>query len=132
MDAYISQRAAKELKAALLFYTKKDIVGYLIGHKRGHRYFIENVIHSYSDFLTEENIFFSLNNLFSDKIIGFFSLSSNQNKKKPFLNPIGTGKLLINVQPGKNSTYKLKSFQIDYEDAYKLKPIELSLKEIKV
>lgn len=132
MDAYISQRASEELKAAVLIYPEKDIAGYLLGHKRGHRYFIENVIHSDSDILFVENIFFSLNDLFSGKIIGFFSLSSNQNNRKNFLNPLGIGRLLIDIQPGKSSIYKLKSFQIDYEYVYKLKPIELSLKEIRV
>ncbi len=132
MDAYISPRAAKELKAAVLLYTEKDIVGYLLGHKRGHRYFIENLIHSSPDVLFKENIFFSLNDLFSDSIIGFFSLSSERTNKKTFFNPLGIGKLLIDIHPGKNSTYVLKSFQIDFKDIYKLKPIKLSLKEIKV
>lgn len=132
MDAYISPRAAKELKAAVLLYPEKEIVGYLLGHKRGHRYFIENAIHSYSETLFEENIFFSLNDLFSDKIIGFFSVSSKQKNKTIFFNPLGIGRLLLDIHLGKNSTYELKSFQIDYEDAYELKPINLSLKEIKV
>jgi len=132
MDAYISRRASTELKAAVLLYAEKDRIGFLIGHKRGHRYFVESIIHSYSDSLFTENIFFTLNDLFADKIIGFFSLSTNKDKRNIFFNPLGVGKLLIDIHPGEKSIFKLKSFQIDYEGRYQLKPIELSLKEIKV
>lgn len=132
MDAYISQRASKELQAAVLLYSEKDEAGFLIGHKRGHRYFVENIIHSLTDILFAENLFFSLNEIYMDKVIGFFSLSSNITNRKTFFNPIGVGKILLEIRPVKNRIFKVKSFQIDYEDGYKLKPIDLSVKEIKV
>lgn len=131
MDAYISQKASKELLAALLLHSEKENAGFLIGHKRGHRYFIENIIHSLSNILVAEKVFFTLNDLFTDRVIGFFSLSSNKTTRSTFFNPVGVGKILIEIQPRENRIFKLDSFQIDYEDGYKLKPIELSLKEIK-
>ena len=131
MDVFISQRALKELQAAVLLHSEKENLGFLIGHRRGHRYFIENIIPSLSDILVNENVFFSMNDLFTDKVIGFFSLSSNKTNKKKFLNPIGAGKILLEIRAGDNRILKLESFQIDYEDGYKLKPIEISLKELK-
>lgn len=131
MDVYISRRALKELQAAVLLHAEKENLGFLIGHKRGHRYFIENIIPSLSDILINEKFFFSLNDLFSDKVIGFFSLSPNKTNKKTFFNPIGAGKILLEIRAGENRILNLESFQIDYEDGYKLKPIEISLKELR-
>lgn len=125
MDAYLSGDAYQTLEALSLISSSSSSEGLLIGHKRGHRYFIEKVLPSQRGFFPSLQKFFALDQFFDGKLIGFFSFKPDEEKIKKILAPFAYGKLYLQVHSTSRKEIAMKSFIIDYDDKFFLSPIRL-------
>lgn len=123
MDAYLSREAYTSLKALSLVKGNQD--GLLLGHMRGHRYFIEKIFPTQKGFFSSQKQYLSLNQLFGDRVIGFFSFEPEEGKTKKILVPLTQGKLYMSIFPQNNGALDIRSYRLDYKDRFFLLPIRL-------
>lgn len=124
MDAYISREAYRSFEALSLVGPHRNSDGLLIGHKRGHRYFVESIFPALKNFSSFPKSYLDLDYLFKGKLIGFFSFKPEQQRIKKVLAPFAYGKLFFIIHLQKKET-SIKSFIIDYEEEFFLSPIRL-------
>lgn len=124
MDAYLSRDAYQSLEALNLIAPHVSPDGLLIGHKRGHRYFVEKVFPALKGFSSFPQSYFDLDQLFEGKLIGFFTLNPEEKKMKKILAPFAYGKLFLKIDL-ENKRITIQSFIIDYEEEFFLSPIRL-------
>ena len=123
MDAYLSDEARNSLEA--LNIVRGDQDGLLLGHMRGHRFFVEKIFPTQKGFFSSQKQYISLNQHFSDRVIGFFSFNSNEQKAKKVLAPLTQGKLYLSIHSQGDDALDIQSYRIDYKDRFYLSPIRL-------
>ncbi len=122
MDIYLSQETRQSLHGLNLMCSKSS--GYLIGHMRGNRFFIEKIFPCSNPIpgSIEKNI--QLNNIFEDKLIGFFSFNADDKNKKRLLAPFFTGKLFLEIKSDKQKTASIIPYVIEYKNEFFLKELK--------
>ena len=123
MDAYLSKEASSSLEA--LNIVRGDQDGLLLGHLRGHRFFVEQIFPTQKGFFSSQKQYLSLNQHFYDRVIGFFSFNPDERRAKKILAPLTQGKLYLSIHSQGNDTLDIRSFRIDYKDRFYLSPIPL-------
>lgn len=129
MDAYLSREAFRSLRALSLLSLGSRPDGFLIGHKRGHRFFVEKIFLSRPGFFPSLKAYYELEQLFEGNLLGFFSFKSNQKKIKKILAPLALGKLFLEIRSNRQKRLTMKSFVIDYEKKFFLTPVKLKSSE---
>jgi hypothetical protein len=129
MDAYLSQEAYQSLTALNLISSSSSSDGLLIGHKRGHRFFVEKIFPSLPGFFPSLKKYHALDQLFNGKLLGFFSFSPGENKIKKILAPFACGKLFLEISSNQQKKMTIKSYVIDYENEFLLLPVKLTSHE---
>ncbi len=124
LGVYLSPNAKQHLKACGVFPSAAG--GFLIGHKRGQRFFIESIFPSAKSFSFSLKKFLLLNEIFNDKVIGFFSFQDDEKKKRKIMTPFATGKLYLEVKFNKENALDFLPFVIEYKDAFCLTPIHFN------
>ncbi|TET26344.1 MAG: hypothetical protein E3J76_00410 [Candidatus Aminicenantes bacterium] len=125
MDAFLSKEALQMLLALSLISSTSNSDGLLIGHKRGHRFFVEKIFSSSKGFFPSLKKYYSLNQAFDKKILGFYSFQTDDKKVKKILAPFAYGKLFLQININKQKKMAFKSYIIDYEKEFFLSPIQL-------
>ena len=125
MDAFLSKEAFQMLLALSLISSTSNSDGLLIGHKRGHRFFVEKIFSSSKGFFPSLKKYYALNQAFDTKILGFFSFQTDDKKVKKILAPFAYGKLFLQININKQKKMAFKSYIIDYEKKFFLSPIQL-------
>ncbi|UCC40443.1 MAG: hypothetical protein JSV96_03055 [Candidatus Aminicenantes bacterium] len=125
MDAHLSREAYQALTALGLIYSQSNPDGLLIGHKRGHRYFVEKIFPTPKGFFPSRETFFTMNEFFKEKILGFYSFAKDEKKIKKILAPFTHGKLFLEIRLDKKRKMTIKSYIIDYENEFFLSAIQL-------
>lgn len=126
MDAYLSRGALQDLKALSLLSSSSNSDGILIGHIRGHRYFVEKAFPSQRGFIASAKNYFDLDQLFDGKLIGFYSFQPDQKNTKKILVPFAYGKLFLQVRSSFREGITIKSFVIDFDGKFYFSPIRLN------
>lgn len=125
MDAYLSQEAFKSLSALSLISSSSNSDGFLIGHKRGHRFFVEKIFSSVNGFFPSLKKYHELDQFYDGKLIGFFSFKPEKIKIKKILAPFACGKLFLELSLSQRNKMRIKSYIIDYKDEFFIFPIKL-------
>ncbi|MGB8953473.1 MAG: hypothetical protein WCC06_12505 [Candidatus Aminicenantales bacterium] len=125
MDAFLSVEAHRALKALSLLSSKGALSGFLIGHKRGHRFFVENILPSSKDGLPSLDLYDPLDQLYEGKILGFFSFTADRRTTAKILKPLAFGKLFLEVRIGPKGRLILKSHVIEYNQKFFLLPVPI-------
>lgn len=123
MDAYISADARQFLKAQVIMGARID--GFLLGHKRGHRLFVEEILPTQRGFFPSLEKYISLNTFLDDRIIGFFSFNPDDRTIRKILAPFAQGKLFLDITPRDGQKLDIKSYTIDFDERFNLSPIKL-------
>jgi hypothetical protein len=123
MDAYLSEEAYTSLAA--LNIVRGDHDGLLLGHMRGHRYFVEKIFATQKGFFTSQDQFLSLNRHFGDRVLGFFSFNPDERKAKKILTPFAQGKLYLSIHSQADAKLDIQTYRIDYKDHFYLSPLRL-------
>jgi len=126
MNALISQEAFQVFGALNLILPSSSSDGLLIGHRRGHSVFVEKALPTFSGFFASAENYQKLDQVFKEKIIGFFSFKADERKVKKILAPFACGKLFLKLS-SRGKKMRIKSFFIDYEKKFSLKPIPLKI-----
>jgi hypothetical protein len=129
MDAYLSEETYQSLAALILTSPRSSSDGFLIGHKRGHRFFVEKIFPSLPGFFPSLKKYHELDQLFSGKLLGFFSFNPDEKKIKKILAPFACGKLFLEVNSNQKKKMTIKSYVIDYENEFFLLPVKLTSHE---
>ncbi len=126
MDAYLSQEAYHFFRGLNLASPKPNQDGILIGHKRGHRFFVEKVFPAKGFYASLEN-YFALDEHFGGKLIGFFTYEAGQKKKSKILLPFAYGQLFLDIRLTSKKKMTIKSYVIDYKKDFFLSAVDLKL-----
>jgi len=129
MDAYLSEETYQSLAALILISPRSSSDGLLIGHKRGHRFFVEKIFPSLPGFFPSLKKYHELDQLFNGKLLGFFSFSPGEKKIKKILAPFACGKLFLEISSNQQKKMTIKSYVIDYENKFLLLPVKLTIHE---
>ncbi len=131
MDAYLSGEAHQSLTALSLIHPSSIPDGFLIGHKRGHRFFVERIFSSMKGFFPSLKKYHEMDKLFEGKLIGFYSYTIDEKKTKKILAPYAFGKLFLEISLNPQKKMIIKSFVIDHEKKFILLPIRLNISKQK-
>jgi hypothetical protein len=123
MDAYLSLEAELAIKGFCILGKRSE--GFLIGHRRGHRYFVENVFPTEKGFFPSKKKFDQMNQLFRDKVLGFYAMNPDEKTKQKILAPFAYGMAFLEIIPGEENKTTMKSFIIEYEGYFFLSPVPL-------
>jgi hypothetical protein len=126
MDAYLSQEACQYLKVINLISSSSSSDGLLVGHRRGHRFFVEKIFPSLPGFFPSLKKYHELDQFFNGKLLGFFSFNPDEKKIKKILAPFACGKLFLEISSNQQKKITIKSYVIDYENEFLLFPIRLT------
>lgn len=124
MDVYLSSDATRSLKGLYLLLSHSN--GFLIGHKRGQRFYVEKISPAGEDISLIAEEYSELSQIYENKIIGFFSFSSNETKIKKILEPFAYGKLFLEICSDKENKMRIKPFTVEYKNEFFLSKIKLS------
>ena len=127
MDAYLSREALSRLKACLFLAGRSAAAGFLLGHKRGHRIFVESVFPTATGFVPSVRKYREADAALGGKIIGFFSHKKSTQTELKILRPFALGKLYLEILSFSASEVKMLASIIDFDGAFTLVPLKLSL-----
>ena len=125
MDAYLSREAQQSLAALSLVSSNRSSDGFLIGHKRGHRLFVEKILASMKGFFPSLKKYHELDELYEGQLLGFFSFRPDEKKINRLLAPHAYGKLFLEINLNPQKRLKIKSYVVAYEQDFFLSPIKL-------
>ena len=123
MDAYISAEARQFLQAQIIMGARID--GLLLGHKKGHRLFVEEILPTQKGFFPSLDKYIALNTHFKDRIIGFFSFNPEESTTQKVLAPFAQGKLFLDITPRDGQKLDIKSYTVDFDERFYLSPIKI-------
>jgi hypothetical protein len=125
MDAYLLKEAFQTLSALSLLPPDARSDGLLIGHKRGHRFFVEKILPTQKGFFSSLDKYFALNRLYDDRLLGFFSFQPDEKTMKKILVPFAFGKLLLKIRLDGQKDMSIEPFVVEFEKKFYLSPIPL-------
>jgi hypothetical protein len=125
MDAYLSREARQSLTALRLVSSNALPDGLLLGHKRGHRFFVEKILPSLKGFFPSIKKYQELDEFYEGKLLGFFSLKPDEKKIKKILAPFAYQKLFLEINLNTRKEIAIKPHVIDYDKEFFLIPIKL-------
>jgi hypothetical protein len=126
MNVQLSPEAFQCLEVLRFIPQKPRTAGFVLGHRRGRTFFVEKIFPFEKVFSLPLENFHSLAQVFGGKLIGFFSLNSDQKKVQRILKPLGYGKLFLDVHLDTRKRVSLKSYIIDYDQEFYLSPLKLT------
>ncbi len=125
MDAYLSREARQILEALSLVSSNSKSDGFLIGHKRGHRLFVEKILPSKEGFFPSLQTYHQLEEFFEGQLLGFFSFRTDEKKMSRLLAPYAYGKLFLEINSIPQNQLAITPYVVDYEKNFFLRPIKL-------
>jgi hypothetical protein len=124
MEVYLSKDVLESFSALRLLLADSSADGILIGHKRGHMFFVERILPSQRSFFSSEEKFLSLNKQLDHRILGFYSFKTDQRKIKKILAPFAYGKIFLQMFIDRKDRLEIKPFVIEHEKDFHLSPIK--------
>ena len=125
MDVFITPEARREIEALRVVRPAASTWGFLIGHKRGFRFIVENVFPVGSGrALPSERLLAGLDRIWPGGVIGLFAVRPGAAFKKAILGPAWYGKLVLDL----GSTARkqsVRSFVVEFERRFFLAKIPL-------
>lgn len=125
MDAYLSREAHQLLEALNLVSSTSKSAGFLIGHKRGHRLFIEKILPSSKGFFLSLEEHHELEEHFKGQLLGFYCFGPDENKMSRLLAPHAYGKLFLEINSNPKKKLAITSYIVDYKKDFFFSPIKL-------
>ncbi|MHB8053750.1 MAG: hypothetical protein ACYDH3_00645 [Candidatus Aminicenantales bacterium] len=123
MDIFLTAEAVRTLRAVRRLGAAKGCRGFLLGHRRGDRIYVENALASPSAGWPSLKSFYELDADLGGKIIGFFLFGPAAASRKPLLQPFGTGKVLIESAARSGVKAGFRGALIDYRDRFEFRPL---------
>lgn len=126
MDFYLSEEARRFLSAQALEVSRRRVGGLLLGHRRGPRFFIENVYPcSLQPFLSLKR-YCALSGIFNEKIIGFYASGKWAKKTGRKIPPFAVNKLILEFDAHPRKGLVLRPAVVEYNGSFKLVPVAMA------
>lgn len=88
-------------------------------------FFVEKIIPSQKGFYSSRQNYFELSKKIEDKILGFYSFHTTENKLKKILTPLGYGKIFLRLDRDNPDQLDIEPFAIEHDQDFFLLPIIL-------
>ncbi|MBN1272472.1 MAG: hypothetical protein JXB26_09390 [Candidatus Aminicenantes bacterium] len=124
MDVTISREARESFSILNISGSLPQASGFLLGHKRGHRFYIEKILNTGKDLSSLISRFYEVDRLCDGLIVGFFTSLPDQNTLNKVLAPFSCGMLLVKVIPQEKKP-AIEAYMIDYEGEFILTPLPI-------
>jgi len=119
MDVFLTCEALQTTEALRRLAPGKKIIGFLLGHKRGNRFFVEKIFVVPRRSWPPLDEFYDLNRLFEGKIIGFFAFGPDERIKRRLLAPFAVGKAFLEILPARaGGQMKMSAWVIDFDGRF--------------
>jgi len=125
VDVFLTDDAERSLKVLSLL-SESGQSGYLIGHRRGPRVYVEAVIPAGKDHAFPVERLHLLDNIYDGRTVGFFFIRGGRRPESRILQPFGYGKIVLKVLPGGRRTLALRAFSVEYDGRFTLSPVPLA------
>ncbi len=122
VDAFISREAYEEIKVLSLLWGKKPCDGYLLGHNRGPRVFIEKTWPARKGFFRRPADYWKIEPAFAGRVVGFFSYQPETARPAKLLQPLACGKVYLKINLSPKNSLRLKCFFIEFNGRFRLSP----------
>jgi hypothetical protein len=124
MDAYLTTEAWRSLEALALLGGAR---GYLVGHRRGPRFFVEALVPAASGRPFSGADLRALNRVFGGGTIGFFAVGAGRAAaKQQTLAPFACGKVFIAARYRRGKPLDLQAFVVGYDGKFVPEPIPVA------
>jgi hypothetical protein len=124
MDAYLTSEARRSLEALALLGGAR---GYLIGHRRGPRFFVESLVPAAGSRSFSGTDLRALERVLGAAVIGFFAVGPGRAAaKKETLRPFGCGKLFLEALPRRGQSLELRAFAVEFDGKFGHEPVPLA------
>jgi len=100
--------------------------GLLLGHKRGSRFIVEEILPTRPGFFTSQSALAACGRYLQHRILGFFTFSPGSGKIKKILTPIAYGKLYLEVAGDGIENPVFISYLIEFKEGFYLAPIPIA------
>jgi len=125
VDVFLTDDAERSLRALSLL-SESGQCGYLIGHRRGPRVYVEAVIAAGKGHTFSVEEFHLLDDIYDGRTVGFFFLGGGRSAESRVLQPFAYGKIVLEVRPGGRRNPAIKVFSIEHDGRFTLSPIALA------
>jgi hypothetical protein len=124
MDAYLTVEVRRSLEAVGLLGGAQ---GYLIGHRRGPRFFVESLVPTAGGRSFSGRDLRALERVLGATAIGFFAVGPGRAAaKKDTLRPFGCGKLFLEAGPRRGRSLHLRAFVVEFDGKFGHEPVPLA------
>ena len=123
MDIFLTAGAFRTLGAVRRIAPAGGSRGFLLGHRRGDRVYVESVLPSPSPAWPSLEAFYELDADLGKKIIGFFLSGPAGTAGKSLLQPFGVGKVLVEISGPKGKKTRVSGAEIDYDGRFAFRKI---------
>ena len=126
MDVQITPEARREIEALRILRPRSSAWGFLVGHKRGPRFFVEKVFPAAGAAAApSEPLIATIDTVWPGRVIGLFAVRPAPEFRKALLGPVLYGKLFLRLGPipGKSS---LRPFVVEFDRKFFLQPVSLA------
>ena len=127
MDVYFSREAIQTLEAKKILATQQNSDGIILGHKRGTSFFVEKIVSTTKGFFPSLEKYYSLNAIYKDRIVGFYSFLPGEKKTRKILAPFAHGKLFLDIPLAKSKPIKIKAFSVEFDKKFFFLSLKLTL-----
>jgi len=125
MDVFLTDDAERFLKALSLL-SESGQCGYLIGHRRGPRVYVEAIVPAGRGHAFGVEQFHLLDDVYDGRTVGFFFFGGGRRAESRVLQPFAYGKIVLEVRPGGRRAPALKAFSVEYDGGFTLSPVPLA------
>jgi hypothetical protein len=124
MDVYLTEEAQRSVEALALLGGAR---GYLIGHRRGPRFFVESLVPAAGGRPFSGADLRALERVLGATAIGFFAVGPGwAAAKKETLRPFGCGKLFLEARPRQGQSLELRAFAVEFDGKFGHEPVPLA------
>ncbi len=123
MDVFLTAGAFQTLGAVRRIAPAGGSRGFLLGHRRGDRVYVESVLPSPSPAWPSLKDFYDLDADLGKKIIGFYLIGPAGTAGKSLLQPFGAGKVLVEISGPEGKKMRVSGAEIDYDGRFAFRKI---------
>jgi hypothetical protein len=123
MDIFLSIAAQKALAAIAALAKKARPGGFLLGHVRGGRYFVESAIAASEGDWAEHEPYDRLDMIEPGRIIGFFVFSRSLAERRRIGQPHACGKAVLAAAKKPGGKLEFQGSRIDYTGRFVFDPL---------
>jgi hypothetical protein len=100
--------------------------GYLIGHRRGPRVYVEAIMPAGKGHAFPVEQFHLLDDIYDGRTVGFFFFGGGRRAERRILQPFAYGKIVLEALPRGRRAPALKAFSVEYDGRFTLSPVPLA------